>query len=61
MIMLTDAEKHLKKLSPSIIRTLTKLLNECPYPKKNIKEKKKSEMGNGKSIPSKITMILLEV
>lgn len=41
MIMLTDAEKHLKKLSPSIIRTLTKLLKEYPYPKKNIKEKKK--------------------
>lgn len=60
MIILIDAEKHLKKLSLSIIRTLTELLKECPYLKKNIKEKK-SEMGNGKSIPSKITMILLEV
>lgn len=60
MIMLIDAEKHLKKLSPSIIKTLTKLLKECPYPKKNIKGKK-SEMGNGRSILSKITMILLDV
>ena len=58
MIISIDAEKHLKKLNPSIIRTLAKLLKECPY--LNIK-KKKSEMGNGKSIPFKTTMILLEV
>lgn len=60
MIILIDAVKHLKKLSLSIIRTLTELLKECPHLKKTIKEKK-SEMGNGKSIPSKITRILLEV
>ena len=51
--MLTDAEKHLKKLNPSIIRTLTKLLKECPYPKKNIKDKKNLKWKMVKAFPLK--------